>query len=238
MIYVDNRIGSKELHPLFPPGSATLTHLKYADFSFTGHHKTGDVLVGVERKRIGDLINGMCTGRISGKQLIGMLNAYHHVYLVVEGQFRANPRNGMLEVWRRGGWCEYRAGSRKFMARDIWAYLNTLTMVCGLHCYYCPRDTDTVYYITALHHWWNKEYDEHRSHLQPHNRDSVQLTKHSVFRRMVAQMDGIGWEKAKALDVEFDSMSELVGATQEDLMEVDGIGKGLAEGINKQLWGM
>ena len=62
MIYVDNRKGSKELFPLFPMGSAELTHLEYADFMFTGHHSDGDIIIGIERKRIGDFVNCMCSG--------------------------------------------------------------------------------------------------------------------------------------------------------------------------------
>ena len=239
MIYIDDRIGSKELHPKFPKGSARLTYLQYADFMFTGHYADGDVLVGIERKRIGDLISGMTTGRIAGKQLIGLLNSYHYIYLVVEGEMRANPRDGLLEVKYHGHWCPYKAGKRTFMARDVWAYLNTLEIVCGLHCHYCPVDMDTVYYIMALHHWWAKEYEEHRSHLQAHQRPGpVQLTKQSVFQRMVGQMDGIGFDKAKALDRRFDSISALISATRNELMEVDGIGKKLSEDIIKQLWGL
>lgn len=28
------------------------------------------------------------------------------------------------------------------------------------------RDTDTAHYIMALHHWWGKEYADHKGHLQ------------------------------------------------------------------------
>jgi len=237
MIIIDNRTGSKELHRLFPKGTATLSYLEYADFAFSGHSEDGDVLVGVERKRIGDFINCMCSGRFSGRQLIGMLNSYHYLYLIIEGMFRANPTNGILEVWRRGGWQEYTAGKRRFMARDVWTFMNTMQVVCGLHCYHCSRETDTVQYIMALHHWWMKEYAEHRGHLQPHTGTVVELSKQSLVRRVAACLDGIGWEKAKALDLRFGTVEELVGASSEELSAVEGIGKGLTASIIKQLQG-
>ncbi len=237
MIYVDNRTGSKELLHLFPRGMAELTHLEYADFMFTGHHEDGDIVIGVERKRIGDFVNCMCSGRLSGRQLIGMLNSYHYLYLVLEGMFRANPINGILEVWRRGGWQEYAAGKRRFMARDIWAFMNTIQVVCGIHCYHCSRDTDTVQYIRALHHWWTKEYAEHKGHLQPHTGTTVELSKQTLVRRVAACLDGIGWEKAKALDLKFGTVAELVGVLPEELAKVEGIGKGLTASIIKQLHG-
>ena len=237
MIVVDSRVGSKELHRLFPVGMSRLGYLEYGDFSITGNGSGGPVMVGVERKRIGDFINSMCTGRLSGRQLIGMLNSYHHVYLVIEGMFRANPKTGVLETWRRGGWDVYHAGRRTFMARDIWVFMNTLAVVCGVKCYHCSTPTDTVYYLVALHHWWNKEYDKHKSHLMPSSAGHVRLFKQTVLRRTAAQLDGVGMERAKALDEAFGSVAELVAATEEELMAVEGVGKKLAKGIREQLRG-
>jgi len=249
MILVDNRTGSKELYTLFPRGLAELTHLEYADFAFIGHYADGDVAVGIERKRIGDFVNSMCTGRLSGRQLTGMLNSYHHTYLVLEGMFRANPTNGVLEVWSRdntdsdtrkakGTWHEYRAGRRRFMARDIWAYMNTLQVICGVHCYHCSTKGDTVHYIRALYHWWMKEYGEHKSHILTYsNSDTVRLLKQSVVGRVAGQLDGVGWEKARALEKRFGTVAELVAASEGELMEVEGIGKVIAMGIKKQLGG-
>ena len=238
MIYVDNRIGSKELHPLFPKGTAELTYLEYADFMFTGHHEAGDVVIGVERKTIGDFVNSMCSGRLSGRQLIGMLNSYHYIYLVIEGAFRANPETGVLEIPIWGGWTEFSAGRRHFMARDIWAFMNTIQVICGVHCYHTSTKSDTVHYIRALRHWWVKEYGEHSGHLQPNTGQSVQLTKASLVRRVAYQIDGVGWKgKSRALDLKYGSVVELANTTPEELMELEGIGKKLSGSIVKQLRG-
>jgi len=237
MIYLDNRVGSKELYRLFPKYAIELTHLEYGDIMFAGHHADGDVVIGIERKRIGDLINSMCSGRLGGHQLIGMLNSYHYCYLVVEGVFRANPQSGILEVWRKSGWQEYTAGKRRFMARDIWCFLNTIEIICGVKCWYCARETDTVQWVLALAHWWMKEYGEHKSHLQPNMSGRVQLSKHSVVRRVAGQLDGIGWEKAKAIGEKYETVEKLVSAGEKELMEIEGIGEKLARGIREQLRG-
>jgi len=237
MIYVDDRVGSKELLPLFPKGTAELTHLEYADAMFTGHYDDGDIVIGIERKRIGDFINSMCSGRFSGRQLIGMMNSYHYIYLVIEGIFRANPQTGILEVYKRGGWEPHHAGKRTFMARDIWTFMNTLSVVCNVRCYHCPTDTDTVHYIRALHHWWMKEYADHRGHLQPHTGTVVELSKHTLVRRVAAQIDGVGWKKAKAIDQVFSSVVELASADEGELAQVEGVGKKLAVDIVGQLRG-
>lgn len=237
MIYVDNRVGSKELLPLFPKGSAELTYLDYADFMFTGHYDSGDIVVGIERKTIGDFVNCMCSGRFSGRQLIGMLNSYHYLYLIIEGIFRANPETGILEVYKHGGWKEHGVGRRRFMARDIWAFMNTMQVVCGLHCYHTSTPSDTVYYIRALRHWWKKEYEEHRGHLQPNTGTTVELSKQTLVRRVAACIDGIGWERAKMIDEYFVSVCDFVDAKPDQLVNLEGIGKKLAESIVKQLKG-
>jgi len=220
---------------LFPRGMAELVRLEYADFMLTGHAEDGDITVGVERKKLSDFVNSMCSGRLSGHQLIGLMNSYHYIYLVIEGGFRANPQNGILEVWRGREWVEYSVGKRRFMARDLWLFMNTLTVVCGLHCYHTARTSDTARYIMALHHWWGKEYAEHKGHLQPHTGRVVELSKQTLVRRVASCLDGVGWEKSKAIDQRFGTVGELVNATPEELRGIEGIGKGLSQSIIEQL---
>ena len=91
MILIDDRMGSKELLPLFRPYDVTveLSHLEYADIAFFGNGPTGPELVGIERKTLHDLVNSMRSRRLSGYQLPGLMAAYAWVYIVVEGVWRA-----------------------------------------------------------------------------------------------------------------------------------------------------
>lgn len=244
---MDDRTGSKELFGLFPKDKATLTHLEYADFMFAGNGEEGNVLVGVERKKIGDFVNCMCSGRLSGHQVIGLLNSYHIVYLVIEGIFRANPNTGVLEVNKRREWVEYTAGRRRFMARDIWVFMNTLQIMCGIHCYHCTKEADTVHYILALHHWWNKAFADHKGHLQPHTGVTVDISKQTVLRRCLLQLEGPGWEMSKALDMQYGSVFDLMTAPVDEIANVSygregkkhkRIGKQTARAIVEQLMGI
>ena len=235
MILVDKRIGSKELFKYFPLGSARLTHLEYGDFSFVGNGREGTVLVGVERKRLGDLVSSMCTGRLSGRQLIGMLNVFHHSYIIVEGTFRPNPESGLLEVYRYGGWYPYRQGKRQFMAKDIWAFLTTMESICGVCWHHCTTQSDTVHFIRGLYKWWNKPYDRHKSYLQATQSPMVELTRQPVMMRVLAQLDGIGFEKAQAISLRYASVHELMRAPRAELRTIEGIGEKLAQAIHEQL---
>jgi ERCC4-type nuclease len=239
MITLDNRVGSKELLRLFPPGNAQLGHLEYGDASFIGNGDGVPYTVGVERKKIPDLLNCITSGRLSGHQLIGMLNTYNVSYLVVEGVHRPNPDTGLLEVWKRGRWNPVDLGSRRFMARDMWAFLQTMEIVTGIHTWHTCTERETAQWIGALHYWWtNKEYGDHRGHLQAHTMNQVELSKHSTVRRVSATLKGVGWERAKEIDTVFGSVEQMVGATVEEWKAIDGIGDKLSRSIWSELRGV
>ena len=115
MIQIDERTGSAELQSLFPPGVPTIVgRLEFGDFAFLGNGPEDEpVSIGVERKGIRDLLNSMVTGRLVGHQLIGLVNNYHYVYIVVEGLWRFNPTDGMMEEHSNGGWVPIQLGSRR-----------------------------------------------------------------------------------------------------------------------------
>lgn len=239
MITLDNRVGSRELLKHFPKGNAQLGHLEYGDASFVGNGAEGvPYTIGVERKKIPDLLNCITSGRLSGHQLIGMLNTYNVSYLVVEGEHRPNPFSGLLEVQKRGRWVPMDLGSRRFMARDMWAFLSTLEIVTGIHTWHTCTEKETAQWIGALHYWWtNKEYEEHRGHLQAHTQNQVELVKHTLVRRVAATLKGVGWGRAKTIDGVFGSVAEMVDASIETWGSIEGIGEKLSVSIWTELRG-
>jgi ERCC4-type nuclease len=65
----------------------------------------------------------------------------------------------------------------------------------------------------------------------------VELSKQSLVRRVAATLDGVGWQKAKAIDQHFGTVAELVMADERELRAIEGIGKELSNKIVKQLRG-
>lgn len=240
MITIDSRKGSAELLPLFPSGAAQLGFLQYADFAFTGNGPNNiPWLVGVERKTIRDLLNSMTGGRFAGHQLIGLLNEYNTVYLIVEGLFRPCPKDGILEIYSKSGWYTLEVGNRTYMMSDIQMWLNTLAVKCGIHCLITRTDIETMRQITALYNWWvRKDFEEHRSHLQPNTGQVAVLVRHSIVRRIAAQLTGIGWERAKDIDNHFESVEAMCWCGENEWQEVPGIGKKLATSIINELRGL
>ncbi len=238
MITVDPRAGSGELHPLFPPGMSRLAHIDYADFAFTGRGPAGvPWLVGVERKVVRDLLASIVSGRLSGHQLIGLLNSYNAVYIVVEGGIRPHPSNGMLQMHGAHGWHNVTLGTRRFMYRDVVAYMETLGRKCGTIWYQTAGREETVALILALQNWWvGKDYAAHRAHLADH-KGAASLTQHSLVRRVAAQLPGVGWERAQAVDAAVSSIAGMVGMTEAQWREIPGIGKGIAARLVRELGG-
>lgn len=238
MIYIDNRTGSKDLLKLMPKNSAELTHLEFADAAFLGRGVDDvPISIGIERKRINDLIQSMTSGRLSGHQIPGLIACYDVVYLVVEDLWRANPRDGMLEKPGRNGWRSVQLGPRRYMAKDIWSYLNTLQVLAGVYVWRSGSARATAQWITNLYHWFNsKPMDAHKSHTAQHVQYAQLSTKKPpLVQRVAAQLPGVGFGKAKAISKRFESLMEMVMATEKDWRGVEGIGKVLANRIMEEI---
>jgi len=242
-ILVDDRTGSKHLVPLLPKGRATLTRLEAADAAFLGKNPDGSgksVMIGVEVKRLSDLLNSMGSGRLSGHQMVKMQELYHEIHLVVEGKWRVDPNTGLIMVWRmkKGGGqiVPLRIGKRTFTGSALYGYLNTLAVMCGVHVHEARDPNHTASIITFLHAWWQKE--THSSHLKwQRGVDKAQLKAPSLVVRMTSELKGVGRDKAKAIAKMAKTPRGLLELTVEDLLTVDGIGKKTAEDLIKQLDG-
>jgi ERCC4-type nuclease len=241
MITIDNRIGSKDLLKYFPKGEAKLGRLQYADASFLGKNSQGISSVGVERKKLEDLLSSMQTGRLAGSQLIGLTNTYDVVYLIIEGVWRVGG-DGVLEKLKgrkRKAWKPVVLGQRRYMARELDSFLNTLQLKAGVLIRESGTARHTAMIIRNLYKWWQK--DDHISHLAIHKnrfRDStVQLTRPPLVRRVAAELDGVGWKRSLAVAKKFTSVARLAEASEKDWMGIKGIGKTIAKRVVKEIQG-
>ncbi len=259
MIYVDNRAGSKDLYPILRAKGlpVTLTRMDFADISFLGTGPDGEpISIGIEVKTIRDLVNSLATGRFAGHQLPGLISAYDQVWLLVEGLWRSNAKTGMLEYRRaRGTWDKVTAGTRQFMYRDLVTWLFTMQVKGGISVTRCSDWNEATVWLSTLYQWWQKGWDGHKSHLcfhdgtrhgTPYKRDRATmmvsslsdkalLTRPTLIRMVSAQLPSIGWEKSRHIAKRYRTVEELCNATPEELMELEGIGKTLAEGIYTSL---
>lgn len=262
---MDNRAGSKDLYPLLRAKGlpVTLTRLDYADVSFLGTGPEGEpVSIGVEVKTIRDVINSLATGRFAGHQLPGLIASYDQSWLLIEGLWRSNAKTGLLEYRRaRGTWDRVTAGSRQFMYRDLVTWLFTMQIKGGVSVTRCSDWNEATVWLCTLYQWWTQKdgkaegWESHKSHLAFHDgtrngtpykrdratqmvsslSDKALLTRPTLCRMVAAQLPSIGWEKSRHIAKRYKTVEELCSATPDELMELEGIGPTLANGIYQSL---
>jgi hypothetical protein len=147
----------------------SVARLEFGDCAFTGRGPGGgEVTVGCERKRLGDLVSSMQDRRLSGHQLRGMRQAYDYLFLFVESVWRPGANGEIEELQGR----EFRAfysrgkpGDRAAVSyRQLTAYLTTLELRGGVVVRRTANARETASQYVALWHWWNdKAWDAHKS---------------------------------------------------------------------------
>ena len=238
IILIDDRVGSKELADLIP--DSVLTTLEYGDAAFSGfgpYGPNGIMAIGVERKVIGDLIQSISSGRLSGHQLPGLLEAYHKVYLIVEGMWKGNRKDGTIEVFRHGKFKPL--GSSRFTSKRVWGYLTTLNAATGISVYITTDMCETALLIKELEYWWNQPWEKHKSHLMINKMmpPSAYLKpgKPSLLRRIAIELPLIGYERVSEVEKHFKSISEMINASEGEWLKIPGIGKITAKSIVEKL---
>ena len=235
-ITIDSRVGSKDLMAYLPKAKARLGRLEYGDASWLGSGPEGvPVMVGVELKRLLDMLQSMQNGRFAGYQLPGLQACYEVVYLIVEGDYRPNPRNGLLEKPIGKRWVSVELGTRRFMYQELEGFLNTQDVLGKVRVRRTKDPRHTAQLLLALHHWWtDKTWEEHRSHLALDESGGLAggfLTKPGLKRRVAKELPGIGWGRSIAVAEHFESVREMVNAEREEWMGIPGIDKVISEKV-------
>lgn len=239
MILLDDRIGSKELLPLFRPFGIDVeaTRLESADAAFAGYGPTGDVMVGIERKRISDLIQSMREKRLSGFQLPRLLEDYAYVFIIVEGMWKPGPR-GEIQTWQGKGFKPLYNGGQSILYAEVDNYLTGLSLRAGVEVKRSGSPEETVVQIVNLFKSFQKKWKDHHSHSQvyapvPTPRKAQfrprQLTdKQKVLRDMAAQLPGID-RKCELVMEKFGTVRRMFEASELEWKQIDGIGDVLAK---------
>lgn len=224
MIYIDSRRGSVDLIPLVRDkahGSVVVKPcpLLSTDVLFLGRGPDGaKVEVGLEYKKLPDLLACIRDGRFSGVQLDKLMAGADEHWLLVEGIWRRSPRDGVLEVLRGKSWVDTVTagwGTTAWRHADVELWLLTMQNKVGMKLMRTDTMRRSVDFLWDLYRWWTaKEWEQHRAHLKEHENISP-FTRAGQTLRMFSQLDGIGLDTAKVLKRRFRSMDGLVRARLE-----------------------
>lgn len=231
MIIVDSRTGSMELAaPLRAkaPCEVVVRQVPSGDFCFAGQLSGNLVSVGIERKTLSDLLNSFYSGRLTGLQAPRM-REYHDVsYLIVEGTYRSNPDTGLLEEASRGGWGPPRGirGRQPMLYSTLDHFLNSITVLAGVHVLRCSGERQTVAQIISTWAWFDKS--EHKSFKQfyhsppptallyePEEAATAEYRAH-MLRLFAKELPGIGWERSQMVVDRFGTIRQAVEAPPQE----------------------
>ncbi len=230
---IDDRAGSREL-VLIPPLNecAMLTRLESADVAITGNGPTGLLSVGVEVKSVSDLLQSEGNGRLQD-QLSVMLDQYDVSWLLTHGQYRAGPFN-RLEIMR-GRWRTHRVGNHDVPFGYLEGVLLTAN-VAGISHKHVYDEEQAAAWLACLERWWDKPWGKHKSFHKFNRAGDVGVIPDigvDMLQRMriAADLPGVGWERALAAAVSFNSVRSMINATEHEWCDVPGIGKVIAKQI-------
>lgn len=222
LLLVDPRLGSKDLiEPLRMMGLDVDPVQIDADIAFEGRGIGGTpVTIGVEFKKLGELVQALQTERLQGHQLLQMQAAFEFKWLLVEGEIITDAQ----------GFLSRRIGKRKFvrlpggMTLDsLWKRLLTLQICGGLTPVLVETRVHTLHFVETLYHFWtDKNQDEHKSHIAIY--EPPTLVPPSQFRRTIFTLPGIGQDLARKAESRFGSLREAFNASEVGWADIEGVG--------------
>ncbi len=227
-------------------GSIAVPMPLFTDACFAG---VGDndtpLLVGVERKKLGDLASCIHDGRLMFQLQVSKEAGCDVLCLIVEGDCRPNPEDGVLEmpVW---------GINAKLKRSQYWTpvlpittysrfdqYLTELDYLAGVVVKRSRNVLETAAIIKAL--WLNFQTapGDHNSLKQMFKSpvQGVQLVRPSLVRRVASELPGIGWERSRVVAEHFQSIRAMVEAPVPEWAALDGIGKKTAAKVVQALGG-
>lgn len=237
---VDTRAGSGPLVPLLRARGVRdveASTLFSGDIAIDGNGPEGrPISVGVEYKKLGDMLQCIDNGRFVGHQLPAMLDCYEVVWLVVEGIWRESAE-GLLEVPRGAAWSPIRTGTGYAMASSLVGFLMTMEQKVGIKVMRTGTTRQTVDWLYHMNRWWTtKEWEEHRAHLAFDNSQALSLiSRPSLVRKVAKELPGIGMGRSGPVSRRFPTVLDMVLAGESDWAEIEGIGKTTARKVVKAI---
>lgn len=230
MLLVDYREGSAELvDPLKRMGLPAEEGDIPADIAFEGRGiKGAPLMIGVEYKKLGELIGSLRTERLQGHQLLKMRDNFALCYLLVEGELLYDSKGRLL---RRTSRRELKPIPGGMSCSELLKRLFVLHICGGLNLIWARSRQDTLKQIEALYRTWTDcDQDQHKSHIAIYQAPT--LVEISEFRQFFTRVDGIGFKVSKAVEAHFGgSIRRAVNAPRSEWLKIEGIGTVLADHI-------
>ena len=257
MILIDERDGSSDLFDMPAlEGHYTPARLDFeidgkmvpcGDAMLTGHGPGGSTLtIGVECKKLPDLLSSISNGRLGGTQIPRMLKVFDVIFVLYYGVYRVGPSNH-LQVQRfkhgRKQWQSYRIGKRPvpwsflegfILSAQLKAVLDSGKPVIFKHVY---DEHEAACWLRVLDSWLEKPWEKHRG-LAVFDRSRELSASSNVdpveaqIAKTAASLPAVDWVRGWAAARHFDSVEEMINASAQDWMAIKGIGPVIAKSVS------
>ena len=215
MILVDYRQGSQELiAPLKKLGlPVDETTLEFGDVAFQGRGVKGaPVSIGVEVKKLPELVASLRSGRLQGHQLPGMCQTYDYRWLLIEGELQFDQKGALL---RRAGRRDWRPMPGQMGVGELLKRLHVMHLCAGLVPLWAADQRATVVHLEMLYRvWTDVDLDEHKSHLGTYRPPSILPL--SPMRTTLQTLPQVGPAASLAAQKKFKSVKRAINASTDE----------------------
>lgn len=209
------------------------------DLMFLGRGPEGrEVTVGVEFKKIRDLLDSMRTKRLQGHQL-HELQPYDYRFLLIEGEWKHDDE-GFVTL--RSGYKDWSRAKGGWRAAELDKSLLGLVLRAGVIYDKTTTRRETVRWIESLYrNFTDKPWEAHDSHTGIY-RPTATFRKPSRFVDFIAGIPDVGIKRGKAVESFFRnphsgkaSPRAAIAARASVWRQIDGFGSTLADKVDKFL---
>lgn len=245
MILVDERVGSRELlEGIRNLGcDAQIAGKLDADFMWSGNGESGPLLVGVERKALGDLLTSMRDRRLAGGQ-IGRMRACCDInYLLVEGIWRRQRETGLVEIPVGRTWQAVRGG---FKMSEVTRFMTSLQEIGDIRLWRTSDEEQSCAWLVDQFEWWQKPWSSHKTGqsiyspgpTRPNNSHRVRAFRSAptLLQCWLSSLPGLD-SRAYEFSDYFSSPLDLANSDEHRWVTIKGVGKKTAQSIVKAIKG-
>ena len=197
----------------------------------------------IERKKIGDLISCIQTGRYLFQWQRAHEAGWKEQYLFAEleegTRYKESRKTGMVEVKYGKDWVPMRP---EFEWHRIETFLNEVGEYLGVKVVRTRGSEHTAKLIASLYLMLQRFPEDHQQlhtiYTPPKPREDPILDifeRPSVSRTCLASLPHVGWALSKVAEEKFGSIRSWVNAAEEEWTEIPKVGKKIAKDIVEEL---
>lgn len=217
--------------------------LLFGDVCFEGNGPHGTMLIGIELKKIHDMLNCIDDARFSAHQRLGMSQMYKVSILNLQGLWRPHDQNDLLmegKIDKDGklNWFYCRPAGRNVMYSKLRRYLFSVSL-SGVTVTYTRDLMHTVQDIIQWYWYFQKAWKDHTALLAMQKINLPSLTgKPSLVRRWAADLEGVGVKFSDDAARLFKKPITLATSDEMDWLRIPGIGVPTAQSIWREIHGV